>query len=163
MTQPSECLSSFLSLEWMAVPMGLKGSQRRDDLWKGLECQFIRQRGKDSISEKRLFSEVFRLSTLLLGSRPSKCLDIHKYCYTLSISLHPGNESDISGEMLGNEFGPLTLTKGSVLDQLALRSVSDGAKDAQLTKSEEEDLEVGPGLEEDLSGSLEPVPKSYSK
>ena len=40
---------------------------------------------------------------------------------------------------------------------------ADGAKDAQLTKSEEEDLEVGPGLEEDLSGSLEPVPKSYSK
>lgn len=40
---------------------------------------------------------------------------------------------------------------------------ADGAKDAQLTKSGEEDLEVGPGSEEDFSGSLEPVPKSYSK
>uniref|UniRef100_A0A8I5ZUP4 Thyroglobulin n=1 Tax=Rattus norvegicus TaxID=10116 RepID=A0A8I5ZUP4_RAT len=40
---------------------------------------------------------------------------------------------------------------------------ADGAKDGQLTKSGEEDLEVGPGSEEDFSGSLEPVPKSYSK
>lgn len=40
---------------------------------------------------------------------------------------------------------------------------ADGAKDAQLTKGEEEELEVEPGLEENLSGSLEPVPKSYSK
>ncbi|XP_036063969.1 thyroglobulin isoform X1 [Onychomys torridus] len=39
---------------------------------------------------------------------------------------------------------------------------TDGGKDAQLTKSEEEGLAVGSGLEED-SGSLETGPKSYSK
>ncbi|XP_055482670.1 thyroglobulin isoform X1 [Psammomys obesus] len=39
----------------------------------------------------------------------------------------------------------------------------DGAKDVQLTKSEEEGLAVGLGLEEDFSASLEPGPKSYSK
>ncbi|XP_076412115.1 thyroglobulin [Peromyscus maniculatus bairdii] len=39
---------------------------------------------------------------------------------------------------------------------------ADGVKDAQLTKSEEESLAVGSGLEED-SGSLETGPKSYSK
>ncbi|XP_041527872.1 thyroglobulin isoform X1 [Microtus oregoni] len=40
---------------------------------------------------------------------------------------------------------------------------ADGDKDDQLTKSEEEGLAVGSGLEEDFSGSLEPGPKSYSK
>ncbi|CAH7110010.1 Tg [Phodopus roborovskii] len=40
---------------------------------------------------------------------------------------------------------------------------ADGAKDAQSANSEEEGLAVDTGLEEDVSGSLEPGPKSYSK
>lgn len=55
-----------------------------------------------------------------------------------------------------------SLNKGLILVQPALPFVSDGVKDAQLTKSEEESLAVGSGLEED-SGSLETGPKSYSK
>uniref|UniRef100_A0A8C6QLL9 Carboxylesterase type B domain-containing protein n=1 Tax=Nannospalax galili TaxID=1026970 RepID=A0A8C6QLL9_NANGA len=40
---------------------------------------------------------------------------------------------------------------------------TDGAKDTQLTESQEEVLAVGSELEEDLSGPMEPGPKSYSK
>nr|XP_034372442.1 thyroglobulin isoform X2 [Arvicanthis niloticus] len=44
-----------------------------------------------------------------------------------------------------------------------LKDAGNGAKDAKLTNSEKEGIEVEPGVEEDLLDSLDPVPKSYSK
>lgn len=80
------------------------------------------------------------------------------------MSLHPRNEANISRGLIRNESGlGGLLTKDPFWYNLPFLSVSDGAKDDQLTKSEEEGLAVGSELEEDFSGSLEPGPKSYSK
>lgn len=62
--------------------------------------------GEVAHQRRDLCLKCFRLSTLLLASRPSESPDIPKDHCALSMPLHPGNESDVCEELIGNESGP---------------------------------------------------------